>query len=87
MDFQTKINNVILAFSLLDDEPCSNTKLKDDLGFDSLKLVELIIGLEEEFNIQIDESDLDPSQLVTVDDLYKLLKKYVSQEICLCYGI
>lgn len=38
----------------------------DDLGADSLDLVELIMGLEEEFNIEI--SDEDAEKLITVQD-------------------
>jgi len=38
----------------------------DDLGADSLDLVELIMSMEEEFNIDI--SDEDAGKLVTVQD-------------------
>jgi acyl carrier protein len=39
----------------------------DDLGADSLHVVELIMGLEEEFEIEIDDEDFD--QLVTVQQI------------------
>ena len=38
----------------------------DDLGADSLDLVELIMSMEEEFDIEI--SDEDAEKLVTVKD-------------------
>lgn len=51
-------------------------RLNRDLGFDSLNLVELIVKLEEQFNIIINESDLNPSELRTVENVYSLVEKY-----------
>lgn len=39
---------------------------KADLGADSLDLVELVMGLEEEFNISIPEADM--VKILTVND-------------------
>lgn len=59
---------------------CENIKpefrLHDDLGLDSLRMVELMVELEEQFNIVIDETDLDPAELQTVDQIYALVEKY-----------
>lgn len=52
-------------------------KLKEDIGLDSLSLVAVIVGLEERFEIEFKESDLDPSKLLTVSDLVSLVEKYV----------
>lgn len=52
-------------------------ELKEDLGLDSLSLVSVIVGLEEKFSVQFDESDLDPSKIVQVKDLVRLVEKYV----------
>ena len=35
-----------------------NTKLKEDLGADSLDLFELVMALEEEFGVEIPSEDL-----------------------------
>lgn len=51
-------------------------ELNEDLGLDSLNLVELMVELEDKFNIEIDESDLDPAALQTVDQIYALVSKY-----------
>ncbi|MFF2483003.1 acyl carrier protein [Paenibacillus sp. NPDC058071] len=55
----------------------SEAKLKDELGIDSLKMVELLVNLEERFNIMFDESDLDPGLLGSVQDLENLVNRYV----------
>ncbi len=75
---QQIIDGVILRLSAAGEPLSPRTKLKDDLGFDSLKIVELIVALEEELDICIDDSDLEPSRLQTVDDLYTLLAGYRS---------
>lgn len=73
-----KINQILSELSLT-DEPINGTLiLKDDLGFDSLRIVELIITLEENLAIEIDESDLDPNKLNAVSDLYVLIEKYAA---------
>lgn len=51
-------------------------KLKEDLGLDSLDMVELIVELEEQYNIEIDESDLDPAELQTLGQVHDLVEKY-----------
>ena len=55
-------------------------RLAEELGFDSLKIIELIVRAEEIYSIEIDETDLDPSKLKTVKDLFELIKKYYKQE-------
>ncbi len=48
-----------------------NTNLIDDLGADSLDVVELIMSLEDEFGISI--SDEDAAQLYTVSRIVDYL--------------
>lgn len=48
------------------------TSFKDDLGADSLDLFELVMALEEEYNIEIPADDL--SSLNTVEDVIEFLK-------------
>ena len=45
----------------------------DDLGADSLDLVELIMALEEEFGIEI--PDADAEKVVTVSDVVNYIKE------------
>ncbi len=45
----------------------------DDLGADSLDIVELIMALEEEFDIEIPDSDAE--KVVTVQDVVEYIKE------------
>ena len=48
----------------------------DDLGADSLAIVELIMALEEEFDIEIPDSDAE--KVVTVGDVVEYIKDHVA---------
>ena len=48
------------------------TSIKDDLNADSLDLFELVMALEDEFDIEIPSEDLE--QLLTVGDVLEYLK-------------
>lgn len=47
----------------------------DDLGADSLDIVELVMALEEEFDIEI--LDADAEKVVTVGDVVEYIKENV----------
>ena len=48
----------------------------DDLGADSLDIVELIMALEEEFDTEI--PDADAEKIVTVSDVVDYIKDHVA---------
>ena len=48
----------------------------DDLGADSLDIVELIMALEEEFDIEIPDSDAE--KVVTVGEVVEYIKDHVA---------
>ena len=60
--------------SLDESEITPEKSLTNDLGADSLDVVELSMLLEREFNITFDESDTGKIQ--TVGDVYALIEKY-----------
>ena len=57
-----------------------SAKLIEDLGLDSLKMVTLLIEIEDAFGIELDESDMNPFDLVTVNDIVTLARKYVLED-------
>ena len=50
------------------------TSFKDDLGADSLDLFELVMGLEDEFGIEIPTDDLE--QITTVGDVINYINEH-----------
>lgn len=78
---KTQVNEILKEKSFCDNIT-AELKLNEDLGLDSLNMVELMVELEECFNIEIDESDLDPAALQTVEQVYALVAKYVEGQKC-----
>ena len=74
MTIETKVKKVI-ADKLTDvdiEDIVPEASLVDDLGADSLALVELVMSMEEVFDIDIDDEDAE--KLVTVKDAIDYIK-------------
>lgn len=75
MSVEDKVKKVIaekLSVDLSDVVP--EASLVDDLGADSLDLVELIMSMEEEFDIDIPDEEAE--KLVTVKDAIEYLNDH-----------
>ena len=73
MDVFEKVKSVIVE--KLDAEPekiSPDTRFIEDLGADSLDIVELIMGLEDEFGLEI--TDEEAEQIRTVGDAVEFIK-------------
>jgi len=69
-----KIRDIVaLQLGVADDDITPTSNLVDDLGADSLDLVEVVMSVEEEFDVEI--PDADAVQLKTVADVVAWLKK------------
>jgi acyl carrier protein len=69
-----------LQINLREDEIRSMKKLDDLFGMDSVAVIELIIGLEKEFNIAIQPGYLDYKIFRDLDALTDFINKLVSVE-------
>ena len=75
---QDKIRSIIASkLGLDEDEITPEKNLANDLGADSLDVVELSMDLEREFNLKFEDADTEKIQ--TVEDLYKLIEEYTSK--------
>ena len=64
-------NCAVEVLSVDADKVVPEAKFGDDLDADSLDLVELVMALEEEFNIEVPEEDLEGIE--TVGQAYDLV--------------
>jgi len=72
---EEKVKNIIVdKLSVEMDEVVQEASFVDDLGADSLDLVELIMAMEEAFDIEI--SDDQAEKLQTVQDAINYIKEH-----------
>ena len=74
-----KLSKIIAEF--IDVEPSAVNgwkNLVEDFGCDSLDRIEIIMAVEEEFKIEIDDSECE--KIYKVDDLYHSVAKRVGVE-------
>src|SRR5256885_8036916 len=75
MSAEDRLKKIIAKeLSVSEDEVTPDASFIDDLNADSLDLVELIMALEEEFNVKI--SDEDAEKIRTVQDAMDYLHEH-----------
>ena len=76
MEFE-KLKNIIAEVLNVDaDEITMDTTFVDDLGADSLDVFLIIMGIEEEFDIEIPSEEAE--KIVTVGDAVEQIKNAVN---------
>lgn len=75
MEIFEKISEILCELSGI-KEIKPEDDLKEDLALDSLSMVTLLLEIEETFDVELDESDMNPFDLNTVEDAVKLAEKY-----------
>jgi len=79
MEFE-KLQNIIAKILDIDvDDISMNMKLIDDLGVDSLDLFQIIMELEEEFDIEI--SNAEAQSIITIADAVERIKSKIKRKI------
>ena len=72
MEFE-KLKNIIAETLNLDPEEITlEATFQDDLGADSLDVYQIIMGIEEEFDIEIDNDEAE--KISTVEDAVEMIK-------------
>ena len=74
MEFERVKNVIVDQLSVDADEVTLEASFVDDLGADSLDVVELIMGLETEFDIEIPDEDAE--KISTVGDAVENIKSH-----------
>ena len=76
MDIQEKVTEIISSqLSVPKEKVVPQASFTDDLGADSLDLVELVMAMEEEFGMEI--ADEDAEKLQTVKDTFDYVKQHM----------
>ena len=77
-DFIERVKKIIIEqLDVAEEDVVATASFVDDLGADSLDQVELIMAMEEEFNVSI--SDEDAEKILTVQDAIDYVQKAMGQ--------
>ena len=73
-----KITQILVETANVDaDKVTKEATLKEDLGIDSLDSVEMVLELENEFDVKLDDDEI--AHLVTVGDVLDLVSAKMMQ--------
>ncbi|OGP93847.1 MAG: acyl carrier protein [Deltaproteobacteria bacterium RBG_16_54_18] len=76
MSVDAKVKELIVQqLGVSESEVVPEAKFIDDLGADSLDLVELVMALEDEYGIEIPDEDAE--KIVTVGDALKYIQERI----------
>lgn len=79
MSIENRVREIIVdKLGVSPEQVESNAHFVDDLGADSLDQVELVMALEEEFDIEI--SDEDAEKIGTVTDAVKYIQNSLAKK-------
>ena len=79
MNIEEKVKYILCQLS--GEETFENSSLlQEDLAFDSLSMVTMLVEIEDVFDIELDESDMNPFDLSTVQNVIDMVTKYVGDE-------
>ena len=75
MEFEKLQASIADVLNVPKDDITPETTFVDDLGADSLDIFQIIMGIEEEFDIEIDNEEAE--KITTVQDAVEQIKKAV----------
>lgn len=77
-EIETRLKQMVIDHLFLKVSPeelSSTASLIDDYGVDSVALLELVVGLEEEFGIVVEDDDFDIANFTSVQALAEFVAK------------
>lgn len=78
MEFEKLRDIIVEVLNVDENEVTMESAFIDDLGADSLDVFQIIMGIEEEFDIEIPNEEAE--KIVTVGDAVEQIKKAVSEQ-------
>lgn len=77
MEFEKLKKIIVDVLNVDENEITMDTTFIDDLGADSLDVFQIVMGIEEEFDIQIEVEEAE--HIVSVEDAVEAIKKKLAE--------
>lgn len=75
-NIEDKVRQIVVRqLDVAEDEVVPEASFIDDLGADSLDLVELVMAMEEEFDVEIPDEDAE--NIRTVQDAFNYIQQHL----------
>ena len=76
MEFEKLKEIIVDVLNVMEEDITLETTFVDDLGADSLDVFQIIMGIEEAFDIEIENDDAE--KIVTVGDAVEQIKNAIN---------
>ena len=74
-----KLKEIIMdQLDVEEDEVTMDANIQEDLDADSLDMVDLVMSVEEEFDLKIEDEDVE--KIKTVGDIVSFIEAYTAEE-------
>ena len=74
-----KLKEIIMdQLDVEEDEVTMDANIQEDLGADSLDIVDLVMSVEEEFDLKIEDEDVE--KIKTVGDIVSFIEAHTAEE-------
>jgi len=84
MDLEMKLKEMIIEKSFGDiqiDDVAFGKDLVNDLGYNSIALILIVIEIEEEFEISLETEDINPNELSNYEYLHGVIVRLVKEKV------
>lgn len=75
MNIEEKVKGILSELGG-EEEITNEMTLQNDLALDSLMMVTMLVEIEEVFRVELDEADMNPFDLSTVQGVIDMVTKY-----------
>lgn len=81
LEIKKRLINIIMESveEIGEEDIAKDSNLVDELGFSSIDIIGLVVQIENEFNIEIEDEDLNFDSLSTYSNLYNIVLHELSK--------
>lgn len=77
-EIEDKIINIVSVFLIDDVEVSSESLIKEDLGLDSMTIVNLVLDINSEFDISIKSSEITKENFYSISNLVNFINRKIN---------